>query len=244
MRRSSTYPGPTCPRARSWRSCNPDIGCMSGPPPRQSGRGALRHRGVARSSRCRRPRAHLVLRPSGPVCRRLPPAVAGSRKTGHPPGTNSLEAIPSIRLTRGRASSRSAAGRMIFELRRQFTGQRGERREQPAELVSGLAHRGASWLRRASSTRRVGRRIGLEILAQSAEPVGIVAAGSQQDDRVEQALRRRGLRRTRLHPCRRRPPGRWPRTGPRPGSASRGIRPCRPRGSARGLPSASAPSRR
>ena len=139
-----------------------------------------------------------------------------------------------------------AAGRVVFEIRRQVTGHRGERRQKSTKLVSGLAQpRCVLAPEGVAHLGESGRGIDLEILAELAQTLPIVSAGSQQDDRVEQ---------TGLIPIilsepagtlrGRRPPGRWPRTGPRSGSAWRGIRPCRPRGSARGLRVASGPSGR
>ena len=80
-----------------------------------------------------------------------------------------------------------AAGRMVFEIRRQVTGHRGERRQKSTKLVSGLAQpRCVLAPEGVAHLGESGRGIDLEILAEFAETLPIVSAGSQQDDRVEQ----------------------------------------------------------
>ena len=149
-------------------------------------------------------------------------------------------AIVSSCSTRGRALFELALSRKVFELRRHATGHRGKRRHHPAKLVSGLAQPCRVPLPQGIlNCRQMIRQASPKCLTDLLQDDGVAPAGGQEHTRVEQAWSRSVGWRARTPDD----AGRSPPTGRRPGSAWPGNRPCRPQGTARGLLSASAPSR-
>ena len=76
---------------------------------------------------------------------------------------------------------------LIFKMRRHACGRRGDHREHATELVRRLTQP-----RRVLGSEGIGHLghwawyISLEVLADLAQPLGIVIAGSEQDSRIEQ----------------------------------------------------------
>jgi hypothetical protein len=75
--------------------------------------------------------------------------------------------------------------RVIFQVRRYITCNRGKREQQRTELVGGLSQpRRVPVPQGVSHFGQLGRRMGLEILAHAAQSLRIVTAGRQHGDRV------------------------------------------------------------
>ena len=143
-------------------------------------------------------------------------------------------------LHQGPAVIKLTQRRPVFEVRSHGSGHRGEGRDHPAELVGYRAQSGRVPVPKCVSNRReMHRAVGPGTCWKSARafrdrPRKWPAARAGRAGPAPHARRLGG------NPG----PGRSPPRDRRAGRASRGIRPCRPRGTVRGLLRASAPSRR
>ena len=142
--------------------------------------------------------------------------------------------------TRGCASSSWPLSRIVFQVRRHATGHGRKRGHHSAKLVGGLTQpRRIPLTQGVLNRREMIRQASPKRLTNLIQDGGVAAAGSQQDRRVEQARSRFvGVRLSVRHPVNRRPQvGSLDRLGQEVVHARR-------QALARGLPSASAPSRR